>query len=100
MEITKKELITLLREDMAYQRNDLTPSLDTIFKINGMFIYNNIFMQTKVVFSEYSVDFGMKLLDGTIAVFASISYNEITSVGYLYGDSESIEKRISELRNN
>lgn len=100
MTITKKDLITLLRDDMKYQRNDLTPSLDTVFKINGLFIYNNIFTRTKVVFDEYSVDFGMKLFDGTIAVFASISYTEITSVGYLYGDSESIKKRLTELRNN
>lgn len=100
MKITKAELKTLIREDMAYQRNELTPSLGTILKINGVAIHYDIFTRTKLIFDDYRVWFGLKRVIGSVAIVASVSYNEIISVGYLYNNKEKLEKRLSELRNN
>lgn len=100
MKITKEELKTLIREDMVYQRKELTPSLDTVLNINGVVIYYDIFTRIKLIFDDHNLRFGLKRGGWSVNVVASVSYSEIISVGYLYNNKEKLEKRLSELRNN
>lgn len=100
MKITKEELKTLIREDMVYQRKELTPSLDTVLNINGVVFYYDIFTRIKLIFDDCNLRVGLKQGGWSVNVVASVSYDDIISVGYLYNNKEKLEKRLSELRNN
>lgn len=95
MTMTKKELITLLREDAGYQRDELTPNMDTTIKINGIAMHDTRIMKLK---------FGKDLMyiyckcNGVSIPVAHVFYNDIHSIGYKYGNDTEIATRLYELR--
>ena len=94
MVITKKELITLLREDMREQR-EASPEQSTLIRINNIVLYDN--RTLKFCFGEqyvkiFCVHNKIKLPIG------HVWYSDINSVGYKYNSMELVEHRIAELR--
>lgn len=93
--MTKKEFITLLREDMAYQLRELTPENETVIKINGIALHT--LRTIKLIFQEHYVLICYKQ-NGIKITIAHLRYEDIHSVGYKYLDTDSLERRLAELR--
>lgn len=94
MEITKKELITLLREDMREQHAE-TPEHSTLIRINNIALYDN--RTLKFCFSEHYVSI-FRVHNKIKLPIAHVWYSDINSVGYKYNSMERVEHRIAELR--
>lgn len=95
MTMTKKELITLLREDAIYQRNELTPNLDVVIRINHVAVHST--RVVKLQFEKNHILLYYSHNDVKIAV-AHINYDNIFSIGYKYDGAYSISERLYELR--
>lgn len=94
MGITKKELITLLREDMREQHAEL-PGHSTMIRINNIALYDN--RTLKFCFSEHYVSI-FRVYNKIKLPIAHVWYSDINSVGYKYNSMERVEHRIAELR--
>lgn len=94
MVITKKELITLLREDMREQR-EATPEQSTLIRINNIVLYDN--RTLKFCFGERYVKI-FRVHNKIKLPIAHVWYGDINSVGYKYSSMERMEHRIAELR--
>lgn len=94
MAITKKELITLLREDMREQHAEL-PGHSTMIRINNIALYDN--RTLKFVFGEHYVSI-FRVHNKIKLPIAHVWYSDINSVGYKYNSMERVEHRIAELR--
>ena len=93
--MTKKELITLLREDASYQRDRFSPNSDIIVKINGVSLHS--IRNLKLKFEKDHLCIYCKCNGVSISV-SHIFYDEIHSVGYKYSDDTEIATRLYELR--
>lgn len=94
MGITKKELITLLREDMKEQR-EVTPEQNPLIRINHIVLYDN--RTLKFCFDERYVKI-FRVHNKIKLPIAHVWYSDINSVGYKYYSMERVEQRIAELR--
>lgn len=95
MTITKKELITLLREDARYQRSEFKSGIVTTIRINGVAIHHNRTMRF-ILYDEYAY-LCYKQDDITYSL-AHITYDNIRTIGYKFGSDEELAQRIKELR--
>lgn len=95
MTMTKKELITLIREDMHYQRHELDAVKEGVIKINNA-AYHRIPL-LKLRFRHSYVDICCKQ-NGIHISIAHIFFDDINSIGYKYSNIDKIERRLNELR--
>lgn len=92
--MTKKDFITLLREDMLYQRRELSPNAQTIIKINGFALQN--LRTIKLKLGEYGIAIRYKQ-NGVHIPVAFVYYDGIHTIGYKYRNPLSLELRRHEL---
>lgn len=95
MTMTKKELITLLREDASYQRDELTPGLDVIIRLNHIVIHDT--RTVKLKFGKHHIYIYYKS-NGVMIPVAHANYDNIFSIGFKYDGAVSISERLYELR--
>lgn len=93
--MTKKEFITLLREDVLYQQHELTPITKPIIKINGIVLQD--FRTIKLQLWEHHVAICHKQ-NGICFPIVSVWYEDIHTIGYKYYDTSRLEHRLDELR--
>lgn len=96
MAITKKELITLLREDARYQRSEFKSGIVTTIRINGVALHHNRTMRF-ILFDDYAY-ICYKQGDVTYSL-AHITYDDIRTIGYKFRRGEELAQRLKELRN-
>lgn len=95
MAITKKELITLLREDARYQRSEFKSGIVTTIRINGVALHHNRNM--RLILSDDFAYICYKQGDVTYSV-AHITYDSIRTIGYKFRSEEKLAQRLKELR--
>lgn len=93
--MTKKEIITLLREDARYQRSTLKSNKPTMIKINNMALNN--FRNVKLHLAEDFLTIYCEA-DGIAIPVCNLFYDRINSIGYKYSSAEKLSKRLYELR--
>lgn len=94
MVMTKKEFITLLREDMREQRK-LTPGHDSLIRINNIAFY---YIKTlKLRFGENYITI-FRVYNEIRVPIAHMWYSDINSIGYKYRSIEQVEQCIAGLR--
>lgn len=95
MSITKKELITLLREDARYQRSEFKSGIVTTIRINGIAVHHNRTM--RFILCDEHAYICYKQDDVTYSL-AHIPYDVIRTIGYKFGSEEKLAQRLKELR--
>lgn len=95
MTITKKELITLLREDARYQRNVIKSGIETTIRINGFAVHHN--RTVRFILCDEYVYLCYKQ-GGVTYSLAHITYDNIRTIGYKFRMEEKLAQRLKELR--
>lgn len=95
MTMTKKELITLLREDARYQREELAYGKQANIRINGVVVHGTGVL--KLQFQDHYL-FIYCSLNGVSITVAHVFYDDIHSIGYKYSSDAEIATRLCELR--
>ena len=93
--IFKKELITLIREDMHYQRHELDAVKEGVIKINDTAYHRTPLL--KLRFNRSYVDICYKQ-NGIHISIAHVFFDDINSIGYKYSNRAKIARRLAELR--
>ena len=94
MTMTKKELVTLIREDMRYQRHELDAVKGGMIKINDITYHRTPLL--KLRFNSSYVDICYKQ-NGIHISIAHVFFDNINSIGYKYSNRAKIERRLAEL---
>lgn len=94
MEMTKKEFITLLREDMREQRK-LVPGRNSLIRINNIALYD--IKTLKLRFGENYITI-FRVYNEIEVPIAHVWYSDINSIGYKYRSIEQVERCIAGLR--
>lgn len=94
MTMTKKELVTLIREDMRYQRHELNAVKGGMIKINDITYHRTPLL--KLRFNNSYVDICYKQ-NGIPISIAHVFFDNINSIGYKYSNRAKIERRLAEL---
>lgn len=95
MSITKKELITLLREDAVYQRSELNSGFEATIRINGIALHHNRTMRFLLCDDHACICIKQ---DGVTYYLAHITYDNIYTIGYKFSNEEELAQRLKELR--
>ena len=97
MTMTKQELITLIREDMRYQRHELEAVQGGIIKINGVTYYHTPTLKLRLNKQYLEICFKQ---NGVRYAVAHIFFDDINSIGYHYSNRVKIARRLEEIRLN